>query len=109
MTEESAAQVRDLMAKGFAGTVFLTTDDCAAAYEDLRHSSEILESTFNSMAEGVLVIEPDGKIALSNETVTHFLGSHPGKTFAGKTYCESTTVRGGWTRVDCKPLRDSRQ
>ena len=24
------------MAKGFAGTVFLTTDDCRAAYEDLK-------------------------------------------------------------------------
>jgi predicted enzyme related to lactoylglutathione lyase len=28
--------VRDLMSKGFAGTVFLTTDDCQAAYEDLK-------------------------------------------------------------------------
>jgi uncharacterized glyoxalase superfamily protein PhnB len=36
MDEESARQVRDLMAKGFAGTVFLTTDDCRASYEDLR-------------------------------------------------------------------------
>jgi len=34
--DESAAQVRDLMSKGFAGTVFLTTDDCRAAYEELR-------------------------------------------------------------------------
>jgi len=25
-----------LMAKGFAGTVFLTTDDCEASYEELR-------------------------------------------------------------------------
>ena len=24
------------MAKGFAGTVFLTTDDCHAAYEELK-------------------------------------------------------------------------
>ena len=24
------------MAKGFAGTVFLTTDDCQASYEELR-------------------------------------------------------------------------
>ena len=24
------------MAKGFAGTVFLTTDDCQAAYEELK-------------------------------------------------------------------------
>jgi predicted enzyme related to lactoylglutathione lyase len=36
MDEESARQVRDLMAKGFVGTVFLTTDDCRASYEDLR-------------------------------------------------------------------------
>ena len=31
----SAAEVRNLMAKGLAGTVFLTTDDCHAAYEEL--------------------------------------------------------------------------
>jgi predicted enzyme related to lactoylglutathione lyase len=35
MDEESAEQVRTLMAKGFAGTVFLTTDDCQASYEEL--------------------------------------------------------------------------
>jgi predicted enzyme related to lactoylglutathione lyase len=34
--DESAAQIRDLMAKGFAGTVFLTTDDCKQAYDELR-------------------------------------------------------------------------
>ena len=28
-------QIRDLMAKGFAGTVFLTTDDCRKSYEEL--------------------------------------------------------------------------
>jgi catechol 2,3-dioxygenase-like lactoylglutathione lyase family enzyme len=35
MDAESAEQVRTLVAKGFAGTVFLTTDDCQAAYEEL--------------------------------------------------------------------------
>lgn len=35
MDPETAEQVRDLMSKGFAGTVFLTTDDCHAAYEEL--------------------------------------------------------------------------
>ena len=29
-------QVLDLAAKGFAGTVFLTTDDCCASYEELK-------------------------------------------------------------------------
>ncbi len=28
-------QISDLMGKGFAGTVFLTTDDCQASYEEL--------------------------------------------------------------------------
>jgi uncharacterized glyoxalase superfamily protein PhnB len=36
MDAETADQVRDLMAKGFSGTVFLTTDDCQASYEELR-------------------------------------------------------------------------
>jgi predicted enzyme related to lactoylglutathione lyase len=33
--DESAGQIRDLMAKGFAGTVFLSTDDCHKSYEEL--------------------------------------------------------------------------
>lgn len=32
---ETTDQVRSLMAKGAAGTVFLTTDDCQASYEEL--------------------------------------------------------------------------
>jgi uncharacterized glyoxalase superfamily protein PhnB len=36
MDAETAEQVRDLVAKGFAGTVFLTTDDCRGEYETLK-------------------------------------------------------------------------
>jgi catechol 2,3-dioxygenase-like lactoylglutathione lyase family enzyme len=36
MDPETADQVRTLMAKGFAGTVFLTTDDVQASYEELK-------------------------------------------------------------------------
>jgi len=36
MDAETAEQVRSLMAKGFAGTVFLTTDDVRTAYEELK-------------------------------------------------------------------------
>ena len=36
MDAETAEQVRALMAKGFAGTVFLTTEDCRASYEELK-------------------------------------------------------------------------
>jgi uncharacterized glyoxalase superfamily protein PhnB len=36
MDEETGKQVRDLVSKGFAGTVFLETDDCQASYEELK-------------------------------------------------------------------------
>ena len=36
MDPVTAEHVRNLMAKGFAGTVFLTTEDCQAAYEELK-------------------------------------------------------------------------
>jgi uncharacterized glyoxalase superfamily protein PhnB len=36
MDAETAEEVRNLMSKGFAGTIFLTTDDVHASYEDLR-------------------------------------------------------------------------
>jgi predicted enzyme related to lactoylglutathione lyase len=36
MDEQTADEVRHLMAKGFAGTVFLATEDCQASYEELK-------------------------------------------------------------------------
>jgi catechol 2,3-dioxygenase-like lactoylglutathione lyase family enzyme len=36
MDAGTAEQVRDLTGKGFAGTVFLTTADCRASYEELK-------------------------------------------------------------------------
>ena len=36
MDAETAEQVRGLMAKGFAGTIFLTTDDVHSSYEELK-------------------------------------------------------------------------
>jgi predicted enzyme related to lactoylglutathione lyase len=36
MDEGTTRQVEELMGKGFAGTVFLTTDDCQAEYERLK-------------------------------------------------------------------------
>jgi predicted enzyme related to lactoylglutathione lyase len=36
MDDDTKKQVESLMSKGFAGTVFLTTDDVQAAYEELK-------------------------------------------------------------------------
>jgi predicted enzyme related to lactoylglutathione lyase len=35
MDDDTGQQVRELTAKGFAGTLFLVTDDCQASYEEL--------------------------------------------------------------------------
>ena len=34
--QETVDQIKAVMAKGVAGTVFLTTDDCRASYEELK-------------------------------------------------------------------------
>ena len=45
MDADTAEQVRSLMAKGFAGTVFLRTDDVQAEYEELsRRGVEFTEA-----------------------------------------------------------------
>src|SRR5919106_5075077 len=36
MDDATAEEVRNLMSKGYAGTVFLTTDDVHASYEELK-------------------------------------------------------------------------
>jgi uncharacterized glyoxalase superfamily protein PhnB len=36
MDEDTKKKVEELMSKGFAGTVFLTTDDVQASYEELK-------------------------------------------------------------------------
>ena len=33
--DQTSGEIRALMSKGFAGTVFLTTDDCRKSYEEL--------------------------------------------------------------------------
>jgi uncharacterized glyoxalase superfamily protein PhnB len=45
MDAETTEQVKTLMAKGFAGTIFLTTDDVQADYEELlRRGVEFTEA-----------------------------------------------------------------
>jgi catechol 2,3-dioxygenase-like lactoylglutathione lyase family enzyme len=45
MDPDSSEQVRSLMAKGFAGTIFLATDDIQADYEELsRRGVEFTEA-----------------------------------------------------------------
>jgi signal transduction histidine kinase/CHASE3 domain sensor protein/CheY-like chemotaxis protein len=56
------------------------TEHLLTAHEELRHSASILQGTFNSMAEAVLVIDPTGTVLLSNPTAARMLRYQPGMT-----------------------------
>jgi PAS domain S-box-containing protein len=54
------------------------TEHLLAAHEELRHSSSVLQGTFNSMAEAVLVIDTKGIIVLANAAAQTVLTYRPG-------------------------------
>src|SRR5258708_17274485 len=49
------------------------TEHLMAAHEELRHSASVLQSTFNSIAEAVLVIDSKGAVILSNPAAARLL------------------------------------
>jgi len=53
-----------------------------AAHEEVRNSAVILRSTFQSMAEGVLVIDAQGEVLLSNPAAERLLGYRRGMSAA---------------------------
>ncbi len=48
--------------------------------ENLRHSTDVLQTTFRSMAEAVLVIDTRGQVVLSNPAAEKMLRYRPGMT-----------------------------
>jgi predicted enzyme related to lactoylglutathione lyase len=53
MDPGTADEVRTLMGKGFAGTVFLTTDDCQKSYEELSARGVEFTETPESRPYGI--------------------------------------------------------
>ena len=53
MDDATAEQVRQLMAKGFAGTVFLETDDCQASFDDLSARGVVFNDPPTPQAYGI--------------------------------------------------------
>jgi signal transduction histidine kinase/CHASE3 domain sensor protein/CheY-like chemotaxis protein len=58
------------------------TGHLVAAHEELRHSTSVLQSTFDSMAEAVLVIDTKGAVVLSNSAAEQMLRYRKGMTIA---------------------------
>jgi predicted enzyme related to lactoylglutathione lyase len=47
--EDTQNQIKELMSKGFAGTVFLATDDCRASFAELKgRGVEFTEEPFDT-------------------------------------------------------------
>jgi PAS domain S-box-containing protein len=58
------------------------TEHLLVAHENLRHSTSVLDSTFASMAEAVLVVDTGGEIVLSNPAAERLFHFRPGMTVA---------------------------
>jgi PAS domain S-box-containing protein len=56
------------------------TEHLVAAHEELRHSAAVLQNTFNSVAEAVLVIDTKGAVLLSNAAARQMLRYQDGMT-----------------------------
>ena len=54
----------------------------------------------NTQFAGTCSVEPAPR-----ETCATILAYLNNPNAAGKTYCNSTTIRGGWKNVGCKPAR----
>ena len=54
------------------------TEHLVKAHEDLRHSTEVIQNTFNSVAEGVLVLDAKGRVLLSNAAARKLLRHQEG-------------------------------
>jgi PAS domain S-box-containing protein len=62
------------------------------AQEEVRKSTSVMENTFNSMAEAVLVIDTKGSVLLANPAAQRLLGYHSGMAVEDlwqvNTFCE---------------------
>jgi hypothetical protein len=72
------------------------TEHLLAAHEKLRHSASVLESTFVSTAEAVLVVDNAGEI-LSNSAADRLLHYCPGMTIA-ELRAQNVTYKSGGLR-----------
>ncbi|HEX7925736.1 MAG TPA: CHASE3 domain-containing protein, partial [Bradyrhizobium sp.] len=62
------------------GKVAERTKDLGTALEELRRSTSVMETTFRTMAEAVLVIDGGGTVLLSNPAAEKMLRYKPGMT-----------------------------
>jgi PAS domain S-box-containing protein len=70
---ESSLRASEAANEALEAAVTERTEHLLKAHEEIRHTASVLRNTFNSMAEGVLVIDAKGAIMLSNAAVQEML------------------------------------
>jgi signal transduction histidine kinase/CHASE3 domain sensor protein/ActR/RegA family two-component response regulator len=75
------------------------TEHLRAAHEKLHHSTSVLNGTFASLAETVVVIDIDGRIVLANLAAERLLHYCPGMTIAQLQAKNVTYKPDGLTRL----------
>jgi PAS domain S-box-containing protein len=96
---EQALRIVEGANKSLEAAVAERTGHLLAAHEELRHSASVLNSTFASMAEAVLVVDNAGEIVLFNSAAQRLLHYCPGMTIA-ELGAQNVTYRSdGLTRL----------
>jgi PAS domain S-box-containing protein len=84
------------------------TEHLVKAHEELRHSTEVLQSTFHSMAEAVFVIDTKGRVLLSNAAAEKTLRYVPNKTVEQLRSLSTVFQADGVTAVPTRDMPASR-
>jgi len=80
------------------------TEHLVAAHAEIRHSAAVLQSTFHSMAEAVLVLDPEGDILLANPAAEKMLRYRQGMSIRELRRLSVAYQADGITRLQAKDM-----
>jgi PAS domain S-box-containing protein len=104
-TSLSATQAAN---QSLEGKIAERTAHLLAANEQIRHSTSVLQNTFNTMAEAVLVIDTRGTIVLSNPAAERVLRYRPGMNIEDVRNLSTLYQADGATRMAREDLPAAR-
>ena len=80
------------------------TEHLVAAHEELRHSTAVLQNTFNTVAEAVLVIDAKGGVLLTNTAARNMLHYEDGMTISQIRNMSTAYHADGVTKLTAKEM-----
>ena len=105
---ETSLSASEAAKASLEGAIAERTAHLVAANERLRHSTSVLQGTFNSMAEAVLVVDPKGEVVLSNPAAERMLRYRPGMNLETLRTLSAVYQSDGTTPIPTEDLPGSR-